>query len=189
MSKGAWGGLITNASPFAIPAGAAVEQVNLAADVAGQIYTRGGMRAVAFSDGSEGASALIDCHPYTLDGQSWLLCLNESGELVSLAGPAYGEEPSQPLEPQLTASGGMAASYTMRYVLDVAEDPPQPPPPDPNELISALSGGKAGTASWPYYLDANNDCAGEGKQRAFRGGRSGTYLYPASVSPSELCQP
>lgn len=44
-----WGGLATNASPYSLPPGAAVTQVNLQAIVPGQISVRPGTAAVAFS--------------------------------------------------------------------------------------------------------------------------------------------
>lgn len=187
MSKGAWGGLITNASPFALPVGAAVEQVNLAADVAGQIYTRGGMWPVAFATQDAASGPFVDCHPYARNGQSWLLCMKDDGSLVSLAGPAYGEEPAAPLEPQLSAASGMASSYTMRYVVGAVDDPPQAPQPDPTALVSALFGGKASTSSWPYVANAASLCAGSGKQSHFVGGSAGTTVFPDSTAPSELC--
>lgn len=187
MSKGAWGGLITNASPFALPVGAAVEQVNLAADVAGQVYTRGGMWPVAFAATSQASGPFVDCHPYAHDGQSWLLCMKTDGSLVALAGPAYGEPPDAPLEPQLSANNGMASSYTMRYVVDAVDAQPQAPQPDPAALVSALTGGKASTSSWTYAANANSLCAGASKQSHFVGGVAGTTVFPDSTSPSELC--
>lgn len=44
-----WGGLVTNASPYAIPNGAAVTQVNLQAIVPGQVSVRPGMQAVTWA--------------------------------------------------------------------------------------------------------------------------------------------
>jgi hypothetical protein len=189
MSKGAWGGLITNASPFALPAGAAVEQVNLACDIAGQIYTRGGMWPIAFSPSSGSSAGLVDCHPYSRDGQSWLLCLRDDGTLVALQGPAYGPEPERPIEPQLEAEDAVGSSYTMRYVVDVDEPPPDPPTPDPTQLYSTLRGGRATTSSWSFAVNANALCEGSGKLSAFRSGSAGSSVYPPSVAGSELCAP
>lgn len=44
-----WAGLATNASPYSIPPGAAVTQVNLQAIVPGQISVRPGTTAVSFA--------------------------------------------------------------------------------------------------------------------------------------------
>lgn len=44
-----WAGLATNASPYSIPPGAAVTQVNLQAIVPGQISVRPGTSSVSFA--------------------------------------------------------------------------------------------------------------------------------------------
>ena len=44
-----WGGLATNASPYAIPPGAAVTQVNLQCIVPGQVSVRPGTLAMSFA--------------------------------------------------------------------------------------------------------------------------------------------
>lgn len=44
-----WAGLVTNASPYAIPPGAAVTQVNLQAIVPGQVSVRPGSTNVSFA--------------------------------------------------------------------------------------------------------------------------------------------
>lgn len=53
-----WGGLATNASPYSIPPGAAVTQVNLQAIVPGQLSVRPGTTAVAFSSHSATTSPI-----------------------------------------------------------------------------------------------------------------------------------
>lgn len=52
-----WAGLVTNASPYAIPSGAAVTQVNLQVLVPGQVSVRPGHNAVTF------ASITAGTHP------------------------------------------------------------------------------------------------------------------------------
>lgn len=49
ISISEWGGLATNASPYSIPPGAAVTQVNLQAIVPGQLSVRPGTAAVSFA--------------------------------------------------------------------------------------------------------------------------------------------
>lgn len=44
-----WAGLVTNASPYALPPGAAVVQVNLQAISPGQVSVRPGLNAVTFA--------------------------------------------------------------------------------------------------------------------------------------------
>jgi hypothetical protein len=45
-----FGGLITNASKYALPPGAASEQVNLTLYTPGQLTSRGGAKPVAYDD-------------------------------------------------------------------------------------------------------------------------------------------
>lgn len=183
MRTDAWGGLMTNASPFALPPGAAVEQVNLCADVPGQIYTRGGMRHVAFV---EQAGVVLDCYPYVFEGRLFLVALQADGSLVALESPAYGQEMPSPQEPALTAGQGLvASSYTTQYAESGTATPP--PPPAAGVLISTLTGGSASTQSWQYSLNANALCAGDNKEDAFSGGNASTANVPAALSPDELC--
>jgi hypothetical protein len=51
-----WPGLITNASPYAIPSGAAVTQVNVQAIVPGQLNVRPGMVTVSWASLAAGTS-------------------------------------------------------------------------------------------------------------------------------------
>ena len=183
MRTDSWGGLMTNASPFAIPAGAAVEQVNLCADVPGQIYTRGGMMPVAFV---QQAGALLDCYPYVFEGRTFLVSLRSDGSLVALESPAYGQPLASPQEPLLSAGTGLvAASYTTQYVESgsLAPDPPQPA----SVLFGLLEGGSATTQAWTYSLNANQLCAGEGKEDTFTAGNASTNSVPPSLSPSDMC--
>ena len=53
-----WGGLATNASPYSIPPGAAVTQVNLQAIVPGQISVRPGHNTITFSAITAGTTAI-----------------------------------------------------------------------------------------------------------------------------------
>ena len=53
-----WGGLATNASPYSMPPGAAVTQVNLQAIVPGQISVRPGATSVSFATHSETNTAV-----------------------------------------------------------------------------------------------------------------------------------
>lgn len=188
MRTKAWGGLITNASPFALPAGAAVEQVNLSAHVPGQLSSRGGMRPVA-TVGQQ--PPLLDIYPFDLDGKTHLVGLTASGELVALESPAYGEELASPVEPQLSVSAGqVAVSYTHRILDGESDGPstdPAPPSPPVSQYISSLDGGRSSTQQWPLYVDASQQCDGAGKESVFVGGTAATSKYPASLMASELC--
>jgi hypothetical protein len=50
-----WAGLVTNASPYSLPPGAAVTQVNLQVINPGQLLVRPGLNAVTYS-GTSGAT-------------------------------------------------------------------------------------------------------------------------------------
>jgi hypothetical protein len=62
-----WAGLATNASPYAIPPGAAVTQVNLQAIVPGQISVRPGHNAVTFSSHTGSTSPVRRMFRYPSD--------------------------------------------------------------------------------------------------------------------------
>ena len=53
-----WAGLVTNASPYSLPPGAAVTQVNLQVIAPGRITVRPGLTAAAFATSSGGATAV-----------------------------------------------------------------------------------------------------------------------------------
>lgn len=53
-----WAGLVTNASPYAIPPGAAVTQVNVQIIAPGQLTPRPGLAAVSFASHTGGSVAI-----------------------------------------------------------------------------------------------------------------------------------
>lgn len=59
-----WAGLVTNASPYSIPPGAAVTQVNLQALVPGQLSVRPGHNAMTFSSLTAGTSPVRSAMRY-----------------------------------------------------------------------------------------------------------------------------
>lgn len=64
ISISEWGGLATNASPYSIPPGAAVTQVNLQAIVPGQLSVRPGHNAVAFASLTAGTTPIRSAMRY-----------------------------------------------------------------------------------------------------------------------------
>lgn len=189
MRADSWKGLVTQASPFAVPAGAAVAQVNLCANIPGQLTSRNGMRTVASLPSVQGS---LDCCTYEFGGRVILLSLNAAGELVACESPAYGAATAMPLEPPLSVqSGQTATAYTQRYLSGAGgASADQPAPPPESELrFGRLSGGKANTASWPYKLNANDLCAGASKTSAFTAGNAATASVPASLTPGNMCVP
>jgi len=55
-----WSGLFTQASPYALPPGAAQRQVNFILSAPGQISSRDGMVAINFRSGRAGVSGVIE---------------------------------------------------------------------------------------------------------------------------------
>lgn len=82
-----WGGLATNASPYAIPPGAAVTQVNLQCLVPGQLSVRPGTTAVSFSSHTGGAVKIISAirYPAVTDA---IVYQNASGAIFVARGPS-----------------------------------------------------------------------------------------------------
>ena len=189
MRTDSWKGLVTKASPFAVPPGAAVEQVNLGTRTPGQLTARDGMRAVA---SLPAVSGVVDCCSYEFGGKVFLLSLTDAGELIASESPAYGPATASPAEPQLAVSSGQTAtSYTQRYLsgVDGAASDPAPQPPGTELRFGLLSGGRANTATWPYKLDANGLCPGASKTAAFAAGNAATSSVPPSLTPASMCVP
>lgn len=116
-----WAGLVTNASPYAIPEGAATEQTNLTTLIPGQLTSRGGMRRVAFTSS---ASEIRDCFPYVTSTAVKLLVLNADGSISVMSTPAYDTAPGAPLDPSLTPSSGQVVSNYVGTFYDHAGEPP-----------------------------------------------------------------
>jgi hypothetical protein len=116
-----WAGLVTNASPYAIPAGAAVEQTNIVTSTPGQLTSRGGMRPVSFTGA---APEIRDCYPYVFANIAKLIVLDAAGQVQALTSPAYGTALSSPIDPVLSPSSGeVQSSYTGTFY-DHAGEPP-----------------------------------------------------------------
>lgn len=116
MSGGQWSGLVTNASPFLLPPGAAVEQVNLACRIPGVLRCRGGMRAVAGDNDAEFPDGLADVAAIEIAGEQAVLCMLPDGSVQCVTGPTHDTAPEGPDEPTLAApAGGVATHYTFTY--------------------------------------------------------------------------
>lgn len=121
MAEAMWAGLVTNASPYAIPAGAAVEQTNLVTSTPGQLASRGGMRPVSFGGA---APEIRDCYPYVFSNAVKLLVLDAAGQIQALTTPAYGTALSSPIDPTLSPSSGQVQSSYTGTFYDHAGEPP-----------------------------------------------------------------
>lgn len=187
MKPSQWPGLVTNASPFAIPATAAVEQVNLSSAVPGQVEVRDGMRQVAVVGGLTG---IMDCVPYEVDGKVVLLAMLPTGELVAADSPSYGWQAEVPLDPSLGGTGVVKSSYTQRFVEEETDPftPPTPSTPQPpgDSCPASADGGASSTTVWAYSADANT-CSPTGTDYAIDGGTVSIVASCGSVSTAAFC--
>lgn len=82
-----WAGLATNASPYSIPPGAAVTQVNLQIISPGQLTVRPGMQSVSFAAHSGSTAAIVSAfrYPRAVDN---IVYQNASGTILVGRGPS-----------------------------------------------------------------------------------------------------
>lgn len=113
-----WKGLITNASPYVLPPGASVDQVNLQAHIPGQLTTRGGMRVIDSVYG-------MDIYPYTHNGSTFVITLSEAGDILAWEAPVIGSAPATPSVPALSPSSGQVQSNYVGQFYASGGEPPQ----------------------------------------------------------------
>jgi len=122
-----WKGLVTDASPYALPPGAATEQVNLRSNTSGQLTCRGGMRVVAF--GNQVGEEVIDIYPHNCVGHApaitdALIVLKPSGGIEAWSGAALHTPPGQPEFPALAPpSGEIQSNYIGQFRAHGGEPP------------------------------------------------------------------
>jgi hypothetical protein len=83
-----WPGLITNASPYALPPGAAVTQVNVQARTPGALIVRDGMTGVAFASVAAGTAAIQRAIRAPCGGQERIVYQDAAGAVRVAAGPS-----------------------------------------------------------------------------------------------------
>ena len=83
-----WSGLVTTASPYILPAGGAVEQINAQSIIPGQLTVRGGMKAVTATGLPN--DALIELWGYSpgSGASEYIFGFTDAGNLVRLTNPA-----------------------------------------------------------------------------------------------------
>jgi hypothetical protein len=82
-----WAGLATNASPYSLPPGAAVTQINLQIIAPGQLTVRPGMQTVSFASHSGATAPIVSAFRYPLDVDA-VVYQNSSGTIL------VGRDPS-----------------------------------------------------------------------------------------------
>lgn len=168
-----WGGLFTNASPYAIPAGGAVGQINLTCSTMGQLTVRDGMRPVAFANGT--AASCLDVAGYSHNGQHKVLVFDSSGLLSVLDAPEYGTASGAPYHPPLSWTGTETnVGYDYRWNDDNGNAYP------PSQLYDGIFGGYPSTTSWPGHVNANEYCGGTCVD-SWNGGTPYTTDYPDAL--------
>jgi hypothetical protein len=81
-----WAGLVTNASPYAIPPGAAVTQVNLQCIRPGELSVRPGTAQVTFATHTSSTAAIVSVYRLPADTES-VIYQNASGSIRLARGP------------------------------------------------------------------------------------------------------
>jgi len=83
-----WAGLATNASPYAIPPGAAVTQVNLQVINPGQMVVRKGATTVTFATTSGTTVPVVKAMRTPFGGVEKVVYQNSSGQVFVAQGPS-----------------------------------------------------------------------------------------------------
>lgn len=83
-----WAGLVTNASPYSLPPGAAVTQVNFQLLNPGQLTVRPGLVNVSFATHTAGAQPIVTLVNYQHSTFPQVVYQNSSGGIYVGKGPA-----------------------------------------------------------------------------------------------------
>lgn len=83
-----WPGLVTNASPYALPPGAAVTQVNLQVISPGQLTVRPGVTAVSFASHTAGTLPIVAAFRYQGSTTETVLYQSADGQIRIARGPS-----------------------------------------------------------------------------------------------------
>lgn len=78
-----WAGLVTNASPYSIPPGSAVSQVNLQCLVPGRLTVRPGLQTITFASADSTASAVRSVFRYQNGTTEHLVYQDSEGRIYS----------------------------------------------------------------------------------------------------------
>jgi hypothetical protein len=78
-----WAGLATNASPYSIPPGSAVQQVNLQCLVPGKLSVRPGLTPITFTSADSTASPVVSAFRYQNGTAEHLIYQDSGGRIYS----------------------------------------------------------------------------------------------------------
>jgi hypothetical protein len=82
-----WPGLVTNASPYSLPPGAAVTQVNLQVLSPGQLTVRPGLNAVSFASHTGSTLPIVRAFRYPAQTEA-VVYQNSAGKIFVARGPS-----------------------------------------------------------------------------------------------------
>jgi hypothetical protein len=82
-----WAGLVANASPYSLPPGAAVTQVNLQVLSPGQLTVRPGTTAVSFTSHTGATAPIIKAFRYPRSTDN-IVYQNSAGRIFVARGPS-----------------------------------------------------------------------------------------------------
>ena len=82
-----WAGLVTNASPYALPPGAAVTQVNVQVISPGRAAVRDGVSQLSWSTHSASTSPVISIHRVHSGTTETALIQDAAGQIYVARGP------------------------------------------------------------------------------------------------------
>lgn len=83
-----WKGLVTNGSPYALPAGAAVTQSNFQCRRPGELSARNGQVSVTFTTHTGGSVAVVEMFRCPIGAQESVIYQNTSGHIFIAKGLA-----------------------------------------------------------------------------------------------------
>jgi hypothetical protein len=78
-----WAGLVTNASPYSLPPGAAVQQINLQCLVPGKLTVRSGLQAITFASSDSTSSPVRSAFRYQNGTAEHLVYQDSAGRIYS----------------------------------------------------------------------------------------------------------
>jgi len=78
-----WAGLVTNASPYSIPPGSAVQQVNLQCLVPGKLNVRPGMQTITFASADSTSAPVVSAFRYQYGTGEQLVYQDSAGRIYS----------------------------------------------------------------------------------------------------------
>lgn len=83
-----WAGLVTNASPYSLPATAAVTQVNLQCLSPGELTTRKGLTSVSFTTHTGATHPVVQCVHFQHSTTPHIVYQNAAGRVYVAKGPS-----------------------------------------------------------------------------------------------------